>query len=125
MIDLNEVSKEQLKCIFRWATWDGDLISKASRDALVKAGLVQCVNGWNIITERGAKLVVENGWVKPNILDPLNFVTSEGACYHDFGKGDCPVEGCVHYGGPEAVRRVEAMFRGAITHLKEIGALDS
>ena len=67
------------------------------------------------------------GWMripKEAPVDPLNFVTSEGACYHDFGKGGCPIEGCVYYGGPEASKRSKEAVDSAISQLKEIGALD-
>lgn len=40
-------------------TWDGDLMSKADRNQLVTSGLVQRINGWNIITLEGIKHLEE------------------------------------------------------------------
>lgn len=57
---------EQLMQIFNGAIWDGDLISKADRDELVKASLVQRAHsGYNIITPKGVEYVVDLGLVKP------------------------------------------------------------
>ncbi len=39
------------------ATWDGDLISKADRDSLVKDGLAIRKSGWNIISGKGIELL--------------------------------------------------------------------
>ena len=56
---------EQLLQIFNRTTWDGDLISKDYRNKLFKAGLVNKKLGWNLITKKGVKYLVELGLVKP------------------------------------------------------------
>jgi hypothetical protein len=38
-------------------TWDGDLVSKASRDRLVNDGLAQRAHGFNWLTANGVDLV--------------------------------------------------------------------
>lgn len=52
---------EQLLDIFRGSVWDGNLMSKTHRDELLKAGLVQKANGWNIITPKGVTYLSELG----------------------------------------------------------------
>lgn len=42
-------------------TWDGNLISKQHRDALVEAGYASRINGWNIISENGVILLQNLG----------------------------------------------------------------
>lgn len=54
---------EQLKQLAT-ATWDGNLISKSDRDELVKAELAQRGYGWNWITEKGVKYLVDLGLLK-------------------------------------------------------------
>lgn len=44
-------------------TWDGSLLSKASRDELVSAGYAYTLNGWNSITENGIILLVNLGYL--------------------------------------------------------------
>lgn len=47
-------------------TWDGDLISKAERDRLVKAELAQKIpNGWQIITAKGVEYLENLGFINP------------------------------------------------------------
>lgn len=56
---------EQLIQIFEHSTWDGNLISKSSRDELVKSGLVaKAKDGWNIITKKGIEYLVNLGIAK-------------------------------------------------------------
>lgn len=58
--DSYEVDKKdyaQLKALMS-VTWDGNLISKASRDRLVKNGYVKKVGGWNFITKRGIQALI-------------------------------------------------------------------
>ena len=48
-------------------TWDGNLISKAERDALVDRGFADRWNGWNFLTQEGVEAAVaggrfERGW---------------------------------------------------------------
>ena len=58
MIQINKSSPTLFQLVqLITATWDGDLISKRHRDELVKVGLVESVNGWNIITPDGLKLL--------------------------------------------------------------------
>jgi hypothetical protein len=52
---------QQLTCL----TWDGDLIGKSNRDELVKVGLAQRFNGWNLITEKGVKYLQDLGFIHP------------------------------------------------------------
>ena len=42
-------------------TWDGNLISKDARDALVIAGLAERWNGWNFLTQEGVEAAVAGG----------------------------------------------------------------
>ena len=51
---------EQLKTV----TWDGNLISKTARDALVKKGLAVRENGWQVITPLGIQKLLELGLLK-------------------------------------------------------------
>jgi len=43
------------------STWDGDLISKDHRDALVKCGYVVRGSGFNIITTDGIRVLLDLG----------------------------------------------------------------
>lgn len=54
---------EQLKQLTS-CTWDGNLISKADRDELVKAGLAEHGFGWNWITAMGVEYLVKLGLLK-------------------------------------------------------------
>jgi hypothetical protein len=42
-------------------TWDGNIVSKADRDALKQAGLVDRWNGWNYLTQEGVEAGVAGG----------------------------------------------------------------
>ena len=42
-------------------TWDGNLISKAERDALVDRGFADRWNGWNFLTQEGVEAAVASG----------------------------------------------------------------
>lgn len=42
-------------------TWDGNLISKSERDALVDAGLADRWSGWNYLTQEGVEAAVAGG----------------------------------------------------------------
>lgn len=55
---------EQLKQLLA-ATWDGNLICKDYRDNLVKNGLAQRAYGYNWITEKGIKYLVNLHLLKP------------------------------------------------------------
>lgn len=48
-------------------TWDGDLISKDHRDALVKAGLAQRAHGWNWLTATGVRALLDSGKLKVSV----------------------------------------------------------
>lgn len=54
---------EQLFLLFKGVTWDGDLISKAHRDELVKVGLAERVRGYNFITAKGIAYLLDLGIV--------------------------------------------------------------
>lgn len=41
--------------------WDGNLISKCDRDALVDAGLADRWSGWNWLTQEGVEAAVAGG----------------------------------------------------------------
>lgn len=56
---------EQLLQLFNGTTWDGNLIAKSYRDELVKNGLAQRTKGWNLITLKGVRYLVELGLVHP------------------------------------------------------------
>ena len=40
------------------ATWDGNLISKAARDHLIKCGYAQHYEGWNWLTKKGLAVLI-------------------------------------------------------------------
>ncbi len=42
-------------------TWDGNLVSKTQRDALVSSGLADRWNGWNFLTQEGVEAAVAGG----------------------------------------------------------------
>lgn len=42
-------------------TWDGNLISKDERTALIAAGLASAWNGWNYLTDEGVEAAVAGG----------------------------------------------------------------
>ena len=49
---------EEFKQICAGPVWDGDLISKDGRDALIKAGYVARRDGWNLLTVDGVDAAV-------------------------------------------------------------------
>ena len=49
---------EQLQQLTK-VTWDGNLISKDARSQLRKKGYVDSINGWNFLTKKGVKTLVE------------------------------------------------------------------
>jgi hypothetical protein len=55
---------EQLRQLLT-ATWDGDLIDKTDRAALVDSGLAIQKEGWNLISAEGIKCLVDLGILKP------------------------------------------------------------
>lgn len=63
MYIINEQYIEQLLQLSH-AVWDGDLISKADRDYLVKSRYVCRAKGWNIITIEGLRALIELGVLK-------------------------------------------------------------
>lgn len=56
---------EQLLQLFNGATWDGDLLAKSHRDALIKAGLAERAHGYNIITRKGVQYLLDLGLIHP------------------------------------------------------------
>lgn len=62
---------EQLSQL-RTATWDGNLISKEIRTALVQSGLAQRHMGFNWLTEKGVETLVNLGILTSqwNLLQP-------------------------------------------------------
>ena len=62
MTDRDIYKSEVLMQLFvQGPTWDGNLISKAERDALVSAGLADRWNGWNFLTQEGLEAAVAGG----------------------------------------------------------------
>jgi hypothetical protein len=49
--------------------WDGNLISKSDRDALVSVGLCDCWEGWNFLTVAGVKAAVSGGYAARDWAD--------------------------------------------------------
>jgi len=56
----------QLECLWqlRMTVWDGYLISKATRDELVRMGLASRLNGWQFITREGMAVLDVYGLLK-------------------------------------------------------------
>lgn len=56
----------QLECLYqlRMTVWDGYLISKATRDELVRMGLAARLNGWQFITREGMAVLDVYGLLK-------------------------------------------------------------
>lgn len=46
-------------------TWDGDLISKSSRDYLVKDGYVGRLRGFNFLTPKGVEVLIDLRYLNP------------------------------------------------------------
>jgi len=55
----------QLHQLMQHPVWDGDLIDKASRDHLEKAGLISRLNGWNFLALEGVRTLLNLGYLKP------------------------------------------------------------
>lgn len=51
----------QLTC----ATWDGNLISKAYRDEMVKAKYADRILGWNMANLEGMRVLINLGYLQP------------------------------------------------------------
>ncbi len=78
------------------ATWDGDLISKQDRTRLVKRGYAKEVEGWNLLTPKGLRVLLDMGLLKPPVRpgeetddeeDPVE-ATDETAGPPDDGQDD-------------------------------------
>ena len=41
----------------RCAIWDGNLVSKSARSALLNKGLITVFNGWQVITQEGLAIL--------------------------------------------------------------------
>lgn len=62
---MTKLEKEQALQLLQ-ATWDGDLISKAARSALVERGLAtRGGNGFNILTASGLDALASSGDLHP------------------------------------------------------------
>jgi hypothetical protein len=62
---MNTGTLETLKQLFRSPVWDGNLVSKDHRDALVKRGLViKCAEGINLITPKGVTILADLGMIQ-------------------------------------------------------------
>ena len=58
-----EVPIDQLIQLLR-IVWDGDLISKSDRDILLKMGYVEYESGFQIITSKGIRYLIDNGFIR-------------------------------------------------------------
>lgn len=47
-------------------TWDGNLVSKQERDAMVQSGLCERWDGWNWLTGEGVEAAVAGGLASDN-----------------------------------------------------------
>lgn len=56
---------EQLKQLTQ-VTWDGQVLSKTARDSLVKTGLADRFGGYNFITKKGVRWLVEVNMLTTN-----------------------------------------------------------
>ena len=59
----NPVPTEQLIQLLR-IVWDGDLISRSDRDVLIKMGYAVHQSGFQIITTKGIRYLVANGFIR-------------------------------------------------------------
>lgn len=55
---------DQLKQFVDGIIWDGHVISKSDRDELVKEGYVKRYEGFNFLTEKGVKFLIDKGFGK-------------------------------------------------------------
>jgi hypothetical protein len=62
-VNVNTSFLDQL-CQLTKVTWDGDLISKNTRDELVKCGYANKINGYNFITSEGIVVLQNLGCLK-------------------------------------------------------------
>lgn len=61
-VSFNIYQSEVLMQLFvEGPTWDGNLVSKSQRDALVDQGFADCWNGWNFLTQKGIVAAVAGG----------------------------------------------------------------
>jgi len=61
---MSDFQLDQLKQLIT-VTWDGNLLSRNSRDWLVLQGYVMRVNGWNYLTAKGIYYLEIQGCLKP------------------------------------------------------------
>ncbi len=57
-LQMTKTCQDQLKQLMT-ATWDGDLMSKTDRTALVELGFIARHNGYNFITEKGIQAALD------------------------------------------------------------------
>jgi hypothetical protein len=57
-----EVPIDQLMQLLR-IVWDGDLISKSDRDVLLRMGYAEHESGFQIITPKGIRYLIDNGFI--------------------------------------------------------------
>ena len=61
-VSFNIYQSEVLMQLFvEGPTWDGNLVSKSQRDALVDQGFADRWNGWNFLTQEGIEAAVAGG----------------------------------------------------------------
>jgi len=64
--EVPRLTATELECLWqlRMTIWDGYLISKATRDELVRKGLAARLNGWQFITREGMAVLDVYGLLK-------------------------------------------------------------
>lgn len=67
MPTLSPVEIEALRQL-KTATWDGNLISKSARSALVKKGLVIEFNGWQVVSQEGLAVLETLGYLDDRVV---------------------------------------------------------
>jgi hypothetical protein len=75
----------------RMTIWDGNLVSKAARNSLVKKGLVTRFNGWQVITQEGMAVLDTLGemkddhwpkWIRMKSVRAFRCVYASCRAYH-------------------------------------------
>ena len=50
---------------FITVTWDGDVVSKSSRDFLISKGFLFKIGGFTTLTRKGLQVLIDLGGLKP------------------------------------------------------------
>jgi hypothetical protein len=54
---------EQLVCFLKGPIFDGDLVSKEARDRLVKSEMIFRANGYQSLTDKGVRTLIDLGFL--------------------------------------------------------------